>query len=213
MHYNQFPTPLTLEQTRWIADYAKTIGKEEAVHISKMLNVMCRGENAPDKWKEIDSIDSYYEKDIKRKALEDVEKLVDERLNQILSPASVDDDEEKIVKAIEQTVNSKLFSSSRDWGGIYIILTSRCKWKKSYKEFERKYNRLAEMYPQLKKLPKNKNFNYQSLQQGIDREWPDTYWGWKTSDNNDETFIHRRQVAEEFWKNLNKGISIKQTIN
>lgn len=172
---------------------------------------MCRGENSEEKWKAIDSIDDYYNKEIQRQAFEEATIVVREEVRNLLNPVQLDVDEEAIAIAIERTVNTKVFTSRRDWAGIYIILTSRCGWDNAFKRFECEYNKLVELYPRLRRLPSKKAFDYQGLQQGLSIEWPNSYSGWLTCTIKDNTFIHRKAVADAFLECLTKTLSNKRS--
>ena len=161
-----------------------------------------RGINNPEAFLMIDSITQHFtdeaDEAVARRAKEYVDKFMRAHLN--LSQLDVTD--EQVATAIVQTAKDDIMESKRDWGGFYIILSgTECKWATSYKDFERKVNRLKKMRL-LKDLPKDKDFTYIALQQGIEPYWPKAYTKWLKKTDGTSVFEHRREVATKFLNNL-----------
>lgn len=198
MSFNQFPQSLTLEQMEWMANYAKRAGKDAAMPIKEMLNVMCRGENAPEKWELIDGISDHYEKETEESIEERIKAHYDKFVKKYLGlPELGYVSDEQILMAIKQT--EPYMKGHSSWCGIYVVLVSMCKWPENFDGFEVRVRRLEQMGLN---LSEEKRFTYQGLQKGWNKAWPVKYEDWQAKQDGNATFEKHKTLANIFLKNL-----------
>lgn len=175
-----------------------------------LLEYCFRGINNSEAFKMIDSITHHFKKEADEELARKAEEYVDKLLRARLHLPQLDVTDEQVAAAIVQTATDDIMESKRDWGGFYIILSGpECKWTTSYKDFERKVKRLKD--EGLLKLPKNKDFDYGALQQGIQPYWPKTYIEWLKKTDGGSVLEHRREVATKFLNNLKELIQKDST--
>lgn len=170
-------------------------------HIGLLEHVF-RGINNSKAFEMIDSITLHFKKEVEEKLARKAKEYVDTIMRAHLNLPRLDITDEQVAAAIVQTATDDIMESKRDWGGFYIILSGpECKWTTDYKDFERKVKRLKDE-GLLKHLPKDKDFSYVALQQGIQPYWPKTYIEWLKKTDGGSVLEHRREVATKFLNNL-----------
>ena len=185
-----------VKHTKSLPDY------DNARPVIELLEFCFRGVNNSEAFDMIDSITAHFKEEVEKRAAEKAIAYVEKLLRAQYNSPELFVNDEQMAKSIMLTVKDPLFESKRDWGGIYIILASSyCKLVTSYKELERKVDGLKKS-KLLKNIPKDKDFDYGSLQKGIDTCWPKTHQEWLKKTDGDKTFVHRLDVANLFLKHL-----------
>lgn len=195
--------PVPRKTLALMVEYAKSMPTlADARPFIGLLENCFRGINNSEAFNMIDSITLHFKKEADEELERKTEEYVDNFLRVHLNLPKLNITDELVAAAIVQTAKDDIMESKRDWGGFYIILSGpECKWATSYKDFERKVNRLKEMRL-LKDLPKDKDFTYIALQQGIEPYWPKAYTKWLKKTDGTSVFEHRREVATKFLNNL-----------
>jgi hypothetical protein len=195
--------PVPRETLAEMVKYAKSMPTlvDARPHIG-LLEHCFRGINNSEAFKMIDSITHHFKKEADEERARMTKECVEEFMRVHLHLPQHDVTDEQVAAAIVQTATNVIMESKRDWGGFYIILSGpECKWTTDYKDFERKVKRLKDE-GLLKHLPKDKDFSYVALQQGIQPYWPKTYIEWLKKTDGGSVLEHRREVATKFLNNL-----------
>lgn len=202
MGFDQMKEPMPREELMMMVNFAKSLDcLATAMPLINCLEYRHRGINAPEVWELIDSIKKHFTEDLQREADERMQAYLEKHIREIQNRHELDVDDEQIAKAIIMTVNNKIMKSKRDWGGIYIVLKSKCQWSENIKDFERKIQSLRDR-GLLYNIPQGKDFDYQSVVDGVSIDWPQTYDEWMKETECSAALSHRRDVATKFYDTL-----------
>jgi hypothetical protein len=206
------------DELEWWVNYAKTLPSyHDAQCIELALYKRLFGLATPTEKELIDSISSFYTKSFYEKVFSDVKADLEKSLENALGlPAInvIDDQVAEAVMRIQDDLNSK-----RDYFSIYRILVDCCGWPSRLTDFCLKFSRLdfpgtlTYQVEYNQEEPSNSPL-YQAINadQKEHKDWPVTFYKWKTYKTNDKTFVQRRELATKFLKIL-KDIEKNSTID
>ncbi len=206
--------PISLSEVYWWADKAKTVTRQDAENIQRLLlsRVADVGMSSPEVKDVINGITDRFVEEEKRMLRELM--ADDLRRRGLLAQEKIYADDDQILQALKMTLPR--FKSDWDWGGIYRILVDYCGFKDKITDFVRSMAHMG-VYPKDNK-PSDINhsippsirgdewcghpFSYQAVQKGIKKEWPGRYWDWQICDIQDRDFVDRRSIAKIYKDNL-----------